>query len=457
MSGLGGSRPEPPAGQLAEQHLGDRLSALVDGELGHDARERVLAHVATCPKCKAEVDAQRRLKNVFAEAAPPPPSASFLARLQGLPGEGESPLGGRFAGRREPGVLGGGPGSRGSFGGGSGSGSGFGGSRGVFGGTGDSGIFGGSVLGGRREPFGFREEGGAGVGLGPVAGGASGAGPADGDGRLFGAGPEGGAGSGAGLTTGAGAGTGLTAGAGSGTGLAAGAGAGLTAGAASDAGPPLGDAGLPIGVAAAGTLQGDVPRAVLSPGAVEFLAGGKGVAAVGDPVRGFRVHHVGRHDGERSRGMRFAFVAAGAVSLAAIALGGVTGSTPTDPTAEARGAGSNVTPSRAPGSATVPDSLRRRSVGPLLSQGGVQLEAPVAPTESAAPLLPGIPAPPAGRREQTLRALTAPVMAGAAAMAPLIRPLSMTSPLSGWTTTPGLLSNAPLPHTVSSPTPPESR
>ncbi|MFH8978065.1 zf-HC2 domain-containing protein [Streptomyces sp. NPDC017890] len=95
---MSGSRPESE-GHLAEQHLGDRLSALVDGELGHDARERVLAHVATCPKCKAEVDAQRRLKNVFAEAAPPTPSESFLARLQGLPGGGDadgggSPLGG---------------------------------------------------------------------------------------------------------------------------------------------------------------------------------------------------------------------------------------------------------------------------------------------------------------------------------------------------------------------------
>lgn len=78
MSGIG---PSP-----AEQHLGDRLAALVDGELGHDERERVLAHLATCPKCKTEADCQRRLKSVFAEAAPPPPSAGFLARLQGLPG-----------------------------------------------------------------------------------------------------------------------------------------------------------------------------------------------------------------------------------------------------------------------------------------------------------------------------------------------------------------------------------
>ncbi|MGO4750311.1 anti-sigma factor, partial [Streptomyces sp. 2MCAF27] len=79
MTRSGGQSP-------AEQHLGDRLAALVDGELGHDARERVLAHLATCCKCKAEADAQRRLKNVFAQTAPPAPSEGFLARLQGLPG-----------------------------------------------------------------------------------------------------------------------------------------------------------------------------------------------------------------------------------------------------------------------------------------------------------------------------------------------------------------------------------
>ncbi|MGE6735101.1 zf-HC2 domain-containing protein, partial [Streptomyces sp. NPDC059900] len=88
---MSGSRSNPVERRLAEQHLGDRLAALVDGELGHDARERVLAHLATCPKCKTEADAQRRLKSVFAEAAPPPPSESFLARLQGLPGGGSEP------------------------------------------------------------------------------------------------------------------------------------------------------------------------------------------------------------------------------------------------------------------------------------------------------------------------------------------------------------------------------
>ncbi|MEV5612016.1 zf-HC2 domain-containing protein [Streptomyces sp. NPDC052225] len=102
---MSGSRLNPAERQqtAADQHLGDRLAALVDGELDHDARERVLAHLATCAKCKAEADAQRRLKSVFAEAAPPPPSESFLARLQGLPaggdGDGGTPSfgGGGFA------------------------------------------------------------------------------------------------------------------------------------------------------------------------------------------------------------------------------------------------------------------------------------------------------------------------------------------------------------------------
>ncbi|GAA2935026.1 anti-sigma factor family protein [Kitasatospora cinereorecta] len=92
MSGTG---PTP-----AEHHLGDRLAALVDGELKHDARERVLAHLATCARCKAEADAQRRLKSAFATATPPSPSEGFLARLQGLPGghgsDGDSSGGRRF-------------------------------------------------------------------------------------------------------------------------------------------------------------------------------------------------------------------------------------------------------------------------------------------------------------------------------------------------------------------------
>ncbi|MEU8654452.1 zf-HC2 domain-containing protein [Streptomyces sp. NPDC048737] len=311
---MSGTRPTP-----AEQHLGDRLSALVDGELGHDTRERVLAHVATCSKCKAEVDAQRRLKNVFAEVTPPAPSESFLARLQGLPAGGDPgnaglpPLGGGLGDR-----FGARPGAPGVFG-----------AR-------------------RDEPFEF----------GYV---------------------------------------------------------------------PTRDHG-----------------SVLTP----------------TTGRGFGGHLAGRSDTERSRGLRFAFVAAGAVSLAAIALGGMNTGVPADTDARG-GAGSNVTPTRTPGggSATTSESQRRRGVGPLLAQGGQMFgETSVAPTQVSAPLLPGVPSP-AVHPEQSLHRLTTPVMAGAAAMSPLIRPLDATPPVSltSWTTTPeiaspGLLA-APVPDDTSAPTP----
>ncbi|MFH9010252.1 zf-HC2 domain-containing protein [Streptomyces sp. NPDC017943] len=305
---MSGTRPEASEGRLAEQHLGDRLSALVDGELGHDARERVLAHVATCPKCKAEVDAQRRLKNVFAEAAPPPPSESFLARLQGLP-------------------AGGGP-------------------------DGDATPPGG---GGLPDVSGrFASSGAFGVKRG---------------GFEFGYAPS------------------------------------------RDHAPalPSDQRGLPSG------------------------------------SRGFRIHDVHRPDPDRSSSrLRFAFVAAGAVSLAAIALGGVNAGTPAD--TEARGGsgtGSNVTPMRTQGTgaATAPDSQRRRAAVPLLTQN-VLGHPPVAPTEVSAPLLPGVPAPSAPH--QAVHALAAPVMAGAAVVSPLIRPLEAATPaaLTSWSAVPEI--TAPL-------------
>jgi hypothetical protein len=180
--------------------------------------------------------------------------------------------------------------------------------------------------------------------------------------------------------------------------------------------------------------------------------------------RGFRIHAVGRQESERSasRGMRFAFVAAGAVSLAAIALGGVTSGTPVE-TADARGgtgSGSNVTPLRTQASATVPnpESQRRRgTMGPLLGQAPQSLgEVPVAPTEISAPLLPGVPAP-AAQDRQSAHLLTAPVPVGAAVMSPLIRPLTDAPllQLTDWSSAPELIGPGLLtaPDTTSSPTP----
>lgn len=394
---MSGSRPTP-----AEQHLGDRLSALVDGELGHEARDRVLAHLATCAKCKVEADEQRRLKNVFAEVAPPPPSESFLARLQMLPAGGDSdggsPLSGGFGGRL--GGAAGGPGlpvdpsdSR-DFA-----------DFGVFGPGGDS--------------FGYLPSGPHGGALTP----------SEGRGLLGGRGPSGGRGF-------------------------------------------LGDRGFLSGRGFLGE------RGVL--GDRGFLSGGRDLSGDADTGadredraaddsgitgdRGFRIHDVSRQEAERSasRGMRFAFVAAGAVSLAAIALGGVTSGVPAE-TADARGgsgSGSNVTPLRTQGSGALPtpESQRRRgTVGPLLGQSQQFTgEVPVAPTEISAPLLPGVPAP-AGQDHQAVHPLTAPVLAGAAVLSPLIRPLTAAPPLqlTDWSpapelTGPGLLT---APDTTSSPTP----
>ncbi|MPY63017.1 anti-sigma factor family protein [Streptomyces spongiae] len=421
---MSGSRPNPGERRVADQHLGDRLSALVDGELGHDSRERVLAHLATCTKCKAEADAQRRLKNVFAEAAPPSPSESFLARLQGLPGGGDldgggSPLSGGGFGGRLPGP-GGGPGL-----------------------PGDPRVAGGpGVFGVRGEPFGY-------VPSGPHAGVLS---PSEERGLFGGRGVAGGRGffGDRGMP-------------GGGRGFFGDRSPSSGRGFFGDRGPGLpGDRGPVENPEFAGADGSGLAEGADSVGPVADGGITDAPAVTGD--RGFRIHHVGRHDAERqaSRGMRFAFVAAGAVSLAAIALGGMSTGVPAD-TTEARGgsgSGSNVTPMRAPGSGTtgVPESQRRRgSVAPLLGQGqGTLGEAPVAPTEVSAPLLPGVPAP-AGQGQQSAHPLTAPVLAGAAAMSPLIRPLASSSHIlsAEWPTTPELVAPGLLsaPAATTSPTP----
>ncbi|MFH9004226.1 anti-sigma factor family protein [Streptomyces afghaniensis] len=239
-----------------------------------------------------------------------------------------------------------------------------------------------------------------------------------------------------------------------------------------DATPP-GGGGLPGGLSgrfgssgAFGAKRGDrfefgyVPA---RPHVPVLPSDGRGLPQVG---RGFRIHDVGRHEPDRSSSrLRFAFAAAGAVSLAAIALGGVTVGTPTD--TEARGGagtGSNVTPMRTQGTgvATPPESQRRRGTAPLPGQvhgQSVLGRTPVAPTEVSAPLLPGVPPSAAG--QQAVHALAAPVMAGAAVVSPLIRPLEAAPPaaLTSWSTVPEIaapLLAVPLPDTTSSPSSPAS-
>ena len=73
---------------------GDILSGLVDGELDHDTRERVLSHLLLCPPCRAEVDALRALKTrlSWAGAETPVPSEALTQRLLGLMVPGVEPM-----------------------------------------------------------------------------------------------------------------------------------------------------------------------------------------------------------------------------------------------------------------------------------------------------------------------------------------------------------------------------
>ena len=69
-------------------HLGDRVAALVDGQLDHPARERALAHVAHCPECRRDVEAQRAVKERLSTAPTPQPPPATLAMLRSLAAPG---------------------------------------------------------------------------------------------------------------------------------------------------------------------------------------------------------------------------------------------------------------------------------------------------------------------------------------------------------------------------------
>jgi anti-sigma factor RsiW len=65
-------------------HLGQRLSALIDGELDLAEREHVLVHVSRCRSCQDEIAALRMLKqrmNALGDAAA---NAGLTRRLMGL-------------------------------------------------------------------------------------------------------------------------------------------------------------------------------------------------------------------------------------------------------------------------------------------------------------------------------------------------------------------------------------
>ena len=63
---------------------GEVLSGLVDGQLDHQARERVQRHLVDCAGCRAARAAQAQLKTVLRTAAVPPVSEQLTSRLLGL-------------------------------------------------------------------------------------------------------------------------------------------------------------------------------------------------------------------------------------------------------------------------------------------------------------------------------------------------------------------------------------
>ncbi len=72
------------------EHLGDRVSPLIDHQLDHDARDRALAHLAGCARCQAEVAELRQVKGLLVAMEDPAMSGALVARLRGIGAESES-------------------------------------------------------------------------------------------------------------------------------------------------------------------------------------------------------------------------------------------------------------------------------------------------------------------------------------------------------------------------------
>ena len=75
-------------------HPGDLLSGLVDGELDHATRERVLSHLMACVTCSQEVEGLRELKTrlSWAGAETPLPADDLTARLLAMAVPGVEPV-----------------------------------------------------------------------------------------------------------------------------------------------------------------------------------------------------------------------------------------------------------------------------------------------------------------------------------------------------------------------------
>lgn len=67
-------------------HLGDRVTALVDGQLPAEAVERAHAHLAHCRPCREAVETERLMKARLATLRGPEPGADLMQRLLAMGG-----------------------------------------------------------------------------------------------------------------------------------------------------------------------------------------------------------------------------------------------------------------------------------------------------------------------------------------------------------------------------------
>ncbi|MDG3015373.1 zf-HC2 domain-containing protein [Corynebacteriales bacterium D3-21] len=77
----------PPVRRFGStEHLAtEAVAAYVDGELRMSAHLRASAHLAACPECCAEVDAQRQARSALRQADPVTMPAALLGLLTDIP------------------------------------------------------------------------------------------------------------------------------------------------------------------------------------------------------------------------------------------------------------------------------------------------------------------------------------------------------------------------------------
>jgi anti-sigma factor RsiW len=69
-------------------HLGERLSALIDGELSGSDLDRANAHLAACKDCRDEAFTLRLLKRELRALGEAPQDAEMVAKLMAMAGPG---------------------------------------------------------------------------------------------------------------------------------------------------------------------------------------------------------------------------------------------------------------------------------------------------------------------------------------------------------------------------------